>query len=134
MAKGFKKFDPKDEAEWFEYNEMKFLIGPYFGTNYKRVVGDTYTYEDATGLTKEGVLFFKGISAKEASKKIYRIYADALVLDWEGVTEEGKVLKFTPNAVYDLLCEYEDFAQFVFASSLDLRKKQLDIEDEIVKN
>jgi len=134
MTKGFIKFDATSEADWFEYNEMKFLIGPYYGHNFRKVLGANYNWADAEGITREGAKYFKDLPAIEANKKIYRLYADSLLLDWEGVTEGGKKLKYTPDAAFDLLVEYDDFAQFVIASAIDVRKKQLNIQDETVKN
>ena len=132
--KGFNTFDPKSEAKWYEFNEMKFLIGPIFGTKYQTVLNKQFNWADAEGIDKKGASHFDTLTIEESTKKLYKLYAEALVLDWQDVTLNGVAKVFDQNEVCELMCEHSDFSAFVMRSSIELRKAQIAEKEKIVKN
>jgi len=134
ISKGFKKYDPKSEAEWFEYNEMKFLIAPMGNAFQKKKITEMFTLKDAIGLEEFGALAFEDVKANVAIGRVYELYAKSLVLDWENVEEKDKPLKFSHEKVHEWMMEYNEFATFVTGKAQELRKKLFDAKEELVKN
>lgn len=134
ISKGFKKYDPKSEAEWFEFNEMKFLIAPMGNPAQKKKITELFTLKEAIGLEEMGALAFEDVKANVAIGRTYEMYAKSLVLDWENVEENGKPLKFSQEKVHEWMMEFSDFANWVVKQAQALRKKQNEAKEELVKN
>lgn len=134
ISKGFKKYDPKSEAEWFEYNEMKFLIGPMGSPYQKKKITEMFTLKEAIGLEELGALAFEDVKANVAIGKVYEMYAKSIVLDWDQVEENDKPLKFSSEKIHEWMMEHNEFANWVTGKASDLRKKLFEAKEEVVKN
>lgn len=58
----------------------------------------------------------------------------AVLVDWEGVEDEGKVVKYTNDAAYKILKEYPDFADDVMAIANNVSNFQDAVEEAEIKN
>jgi len=130
----FKKYDPKSEAEWFEYNEMKFLIAPFGNTFQKKVITEMFTLKEAIGLEENGALTFEDVKANVAIGRLYQLYSKSLVLDWEKVEENEKPLAFSADKIHEWMMEHTEFANWVTSTSQQLRKKLSTAKEELAKN
>lgn len=58
----------------------------------------------------------------------------AVLVDWEGVEDEGKVVKYSNDAAYKILKEYPDFADDVMAIANNVSNFQDAVEEAEIKN
>lgn len=134
ISKGFTKYDPRSEAEWYEYNEMKFLVAPMGNAFQKKKITEMFTLKEAIGLEEAGALAFEDVKANVAIGRVYELYAKSVVLDWENVEENDKPLKFNAEKIHEWMMEYPEFANFITGKAQDLRKKQFEAKEALVKN
>lgn len=134
ISKGFKKYDPREESEWFEYNEMKFLICPIGSVLQKKKIKELFTLKEAVALEEHGALAFDDVKAEVAIGRVYQLYSQSLVIDWKDVEENNKPLKFSHEKVHEWMMEFPEFANWVTITASDLRKKQLEAKEELIKN
>jgi hypothetical protein len=59
--------------------------------------------------------------------------AQGVLLDWEGLQEEGKSVDFSPEEALRLFIEYKDFYDHVFDLSNDMSNFRVYVQEEIVK-
>ena len=130
----FKKYDPKSEAEWFEWNGMSFLIAPMGNAHQKKTITEMFTLKEAIGLEESGALAFDDVKANVAMGKVYRLYAYSLVLDWKNVEEDEKELTFSHDKIHEWMMEYAEFANWIVGKAQELRKKQFEAKEDVVKN
>jgi hypothetical protein len=65
------------------------------------------------------------ISNEDAEELLLRVMSETILLDWKGVTEDGKPFPYTRENAYRLLKELPDFRMLVqgFAETADAYKK-----------
>jgi archaellum component FlaC len=58
--------------------------------------------------------------------------ADCIVLDWKGLEEDGKAVKFSKEECVRVLKEYKDFRDHVseLANSMEIFRQEMDAEAE----
>ena len=53
--------------------------------------------------------------SRGADKKVwYKLLSETVLLDWKGISDEGKVLKYSTEAAAAMMMKYKDFAAFVW--------------------
>lgn len=134
ISKGFKRYDPKEEAEWHEYNEMKFLICPIGTPLQKKKIKELFTLKEAVALEEHGAMAFDDVKANVAIGRVYQLYSQSLVLDWKDVEENGKKLAFSAEKIHEWMMEFPEFANWITLTASELRTKQLEAKEELVKN
>ncbi len=129
----FKKYDPKEEAKWKDYKGLKFLIAPVGSVSYKNALLKNLTLKQATAIEAEGPAALD-MPGDEALSKIYKIYSDSVVLDWDGVKNGEKELKFSKEKVLEWMNGFDEFANFVVSASHEIREEVLKEQAEVEKN
>lgn len=129
----FKKYDPKSECEWREWNDAKFLIAPMDNPYQKKEATKHFTLAETLSMETQGPEALKGMAA-DSIKRMYGLYAASLVFDWENVKDGKKDLKFDVNKVHEWMVEFDDFANFVIRSSVEIRDKRNEETEAIAKN
>lgn len=130
----FKKYDPKSEAVWKEWKDMKFLIAPMGNAHQKKTITEMFTLKEAIGLEEYGALTFEDVKANVAMGKVYRLYAYSLVLDWQDVEEDTLPIKFSHDKIHEWMMEHGEFANWIILEATKLRKEQLEAAEALVKN
>lgn len=69
---------------------------------------------------------------EKAEELLIQAMADSIVLDWQGLEEDGKVVKYSKEECVRVLKEYKDFRDHIndLAGSIALFKLQADEESE----
>lgn len=130
-----KKYDPKTEAEWFEYEDAKFLIAPMHNPTQKNYARETLTLSEAIAVDEQGIEGLGNLKANDAIKKYYQIWANGLVFDWEGVNDEnGKEVKFSHENMHTLMCSNIPLTNWVGSKANELLIKKIKEQEEVVKN
>lgn len=129
----FKKYDPRSEAKWCEWNEAKFLIAPMDNPYQKKESTKHFTLAETLNMETQGPEALKGM-ANESIKRMYGLYAASLVFDWQDVKDGKKDLKFDTAKVAEWMVEYDDFANFVIRSSIEIRDEREKETEDIAKN
>lgn len=130
----FKKYDPKSEAKWCEWNGMEFLIAPMGNSHQKKTITEMFTLKEAMGLEEQGALAFEDVKANVAMGNVYRLYAHSLVFDWKNVEDDGKPLTFSHDKIHEWMMEFGEFANWVIGEATKIRYDQLAAKEEVVKN
>lgn len=129
----FKKYDPKSEAVWKEWNGAKFLIAPQGNKAQQKEMLNQFTLQEANDFESKGPLVFGQMMAGEALKKIYNLYANTIIFGWELETEDGKQIPFSPKKCLELMLEHLDFANWVLVASQDVAREKEVVQEEIEK-
>ena len=106
----------KNEGIWFAIEEAQFKCLRAGGSN-EKFSKAVRKYNQKRRAIANGV-----ISREEADKSLAEIYADCIVLDWKGVTDEqDKPLPFNRENVIKLLTDLPDLfdALAVYCSSYE---------------
>lgn len=90
-------------------------------------------------LREENDELLKDDSTDEAQAKLLEIsglaLAETVLVDWRGILDEdGNELPYSKEAAYDLLKNYEEFADLVFNLSLESEQYRRFKEGEALKN
>jgi len=72
------------------------------------------------------------ISKKKDKEVWHKLLADTILLDWKGVSDEGKVLKYDKKVVVEQLNKYKGLVTFVWeaANEESLYHEEQEEEDE----
>jgi hypothetical protein len=98
----------KNEGIWVEYADARFLIRSYDSPAYRRAMLKAAKPErNAIGKDPEAAI-------RAATKAM----AEAIILDWEGVEENGQPLPCTPENKLRLM-EIQELREFIAAESQD---------------
>lgn len=129
-----KKYDPKSDGEWFEYQEgVKFLVAPMRNPEMKKKLLEEFTLEEATKLEERGATGLDG-KGNIALGRVTRVYAKSLVFDWEGLTEEDEKIKFNHDKIHEWMMEDSAFSNWILEKSNDLLVKKFKDKEDVVKN
>jgi len=60
--------------------------------------------------------------------------AQEVLIDWRGIKDEGKVIKYSPEAAEALMKKYEDFQEDVLTAANTRETFRKEIEEENAKN
>lgn len=116
------------EGVWVDYGGgAKLKLGRAGPTNptFKRLVEKNFR---AKAGTKNRV---RNIAEEEAREKIIQTYAQAVVLDWEGVTDEnGNPLTFSKENVVKVFTDLPDFFNLVQEDAQNYATFQQEAEEE----
>jgi len=128
----FKKYDPRSEAAWYEYQGARFLIAPMGNPTQKTELLKNFTLEETEELQTRGPAGLKAANAHDALSRLYGVYARSVVVDWEGLEEDnGQPTKFNTTRVHVLMVDHDDFAGWVIEQA-SKRREELDRESEAV--
>jgi hypothetical protein len=129
-----KKYDPKSEGEWFEYQEeVKFLIAPMRNPEMKKKLLEEFTLDEATKLEEHGATGLEG-KGNIALGRVTRVYAKSLVFDWDGITENEEKSKFSNDKIHEWMMEDSAFSNWVLDKANELLVKKHKAKEEVVKN
>ena len=131
----YKKFktDPKIEEKgvWIDYGDgVKVKIARAGGANaaFKKAVerhARKYRHQLRTGL----------MPADKADAVLREVFADTVILDWEGVTDEdGNVLEFTRENVVKVLEDLPDFFQDLQEQASNIELFKAEVLEKDLKN
>lgn len=123
----FKKTDAEEAGRWFEYGDAKFLIASTRSEAFRKAValrGKPYAAQARRGVLPATVL----------DKITFEAMAEHIVLGWEGITENGKAVEYSPAAALDFLNRFPKFAELIleFASNEAAFLDELD--EEAIEN
>lgn len=129
----FKKYDPKSQAKWYEYEGAEFLIAPMDNPHYKKELTKTFTLKEAMAINEGGPQALEG-TANEAIGRMYKFYSNSLVLDWKEVKDDEKVMKFSAAKVHEWMMDNDEFANFIILKSVACRDELAKEKEEVAKN
>ena len=72
------------------------------------------------------------LSVKTDREVWHKLLAETILLDWKGISHEGKVLKYDPKVAAKMMSEYKKFLKFVWDTACEesLYMKEKAEEDE----
>ena len=73
------------------------------------------------------------VSGEVRQAVLAKAFADAIVVDWSGVKDDGKTIKCTPENVVDMLLKYPDFFDRVADLAGDVASYRQEYIEEVVK-
>ena len=129
----FKKYDPKTECVWKEWNEAKFFIAPQGNKAQQKEMLSQFTLQEANDFETKGPLVFGAMMAGDALKKIYNLYASTIIFDWELEDDNGKKIPFTPKKCAEMMSEHLDFGNWVLIASQEVAAEKQKKEEELEK-
>jgi hypothetical protein len=129
----FKKYDPKSEAVWKEWNGAEFLIAPQGNKFQQKEMLNEFTLQEASDFETKGPLAFSNMKAGESLKKVYSLYAKTIIFDWKLEDDDGKPLKFTAQRCLDFMMEELEFSNWVLLASQEVAREKEKVEEEIEK-
>lgn len=65
---------------------------------------------------------------------VLRAMGEAILVDWEGMTDDDKPVKYSAKSSYEMLKKYPDFADDVLALAKNISLFQKEVEDAEIKN
>ncbi len=74
------------------------------------------------------------LSDSVAEDILYRCAAETILLDWEGLEEDGKPIEYSTDKAYELLKNYEQFRDFVMGCAEDFDLFKVQDAEETEKN
>ena len=122
--------NPKLEQEgvWVPYGDAKLRIARDGNIKHQAL---------RTKLAKKYQHIFRGSNEEATMAALKEVTATALsqtiLLDWEGVTEGGKPVAYTPEVGHRYMTLSRDFMEFVEDASKDMAKFQDEADAENVK-
>ncbi len=76
-----------------------------------------------------------GTISKKKDKEVWHgLLADAILLNWKGVSDEGKVLKYDKKVVVEQLNKYKGLVSFVWEAACEESLYHAEQEEEDEKN
>lgn len=129
----FKKYDPKSEAVWKEWNGAEFLIAPQGNKYQQKEMLNEFTLQEASDFELKGPLAFSGMKAGDSLKKVYGLYAKTIIFDWKLEDDNGKPLKFTPEKCLEFMMSELEFSNWVLVASQEVAREKEKVEEEIEK-
>lgn len=76
----------------------------------------------------------KVLSDEAGEKIMIKVVASTILLDWKGVTENGKPVDYSLENAVRMLTEYKDFRDMVIEISSDMNNFKDKEEKEAIKN
>jgi hypothetical protein len=121
------KTNPKDVAEWFNFQDAEFLIAP----------SDTLAFRNETLRTfKMGDIREDGIAERTAYEIVdleSGIKSKTVLLDWKNIVDGEKEVPYSASKAKEYLLLSDEFRDFVDTKSNDLNVKQQDHKNEAKK-
>lgn len=74
------------------------------------------------------------LDGKTDKKVWHKLLADTVLLDWKGISDEGKILKYDKKLVVEQLTKYKDLVKFVWETASEDALYHADQEEEDEKN
>lgn len=65
---------------------------------------------------------------------VLRAMGETVLVDWEGMSDDDKPVKYSPTASYEMLKKYPDFADDVLSIAKNISLFQKEVEDAEIKN
>ena len=124
--------DPKQEAKWFEFNNGRFLIAPSGNVKQQQLLQETFSVKELMEIESQGYTS-TAKTAKDLLTKLRHITASAILLDWEGVTENDQEVKYSVETAHKYLSLYQPFMEWVAKRSEELAQEKLAQEDQVAK-
>lgn len=127
-----KEFSTNEKAEiegvWVDLGEeSKLLIARAFNDNFVKAWRAL-----PTGLRRR---IDKGnVSRKEDLKLFSGLLSDSILLDWTGLSDEGKVIKYSKENATKMLAKYKEFRNFVWEMAGDIQLFRNEELEEDIKN
>lgn len=122
--------DPQKEKEgnWVDYREdSKVKIARVGTPNFQRVYESRL--KPHRRKQRDGTL-----SGDVENKILCEVVAETILLDWEGFTNNGKELKYSKKAAFDLLMEHIDFRNEIVELATTESSFYADYVEESEKN
>lgn len=129
----FKKYDPKSECVWKEWNGGKFFIAPTGNKAQQKEMLQQFTLQEASEFESKGPMVFASMMAGDALKKIYNLYSSTIIFDWELEDDAGKKIPFTAKKCAELMVEHIDFGNWVLMASQEVAQEKEKVEEELEK-
>lgn len=134
MLDVFSRFavDLKAETEgvWKDFYGAKVLIARTGNEKFNKKLNEVFE-KHREDLSKKDEA-----ADKLADRLMVEVFADTLILDWEGIAYQGKEVKYSRQAVIDLLSppEMRDFRYELLSLADDAENFRLQLEEEQTKN
>jgi len=112
FGKTYGSIDPKEEAKWFEFEDGEFLIAPANNVKQQELLQSGFTIQELMLLESEGHTG-DDTTAKVMMDKLRNITAEAILLDWKGITDKDKEVKYTKDKAFTYLSAYQEFMDWV---------------------
>jgi hypothetical protein len=129
----FKKYDPKSECVWKEWNGGKFFIAPQGNKAQQKEMLNQFTLQEANDFETKGPMVFGAMMAGKALEKIYNLYASTIIFDWELEADDGKKIPFSVKKCAELMSEHLDFGNWVLVAAQEVAEEKSKKEEELEK-
>lgn len=129
----FKRYDPKTECVWKEFNGARFFIAPQGNKAQQKEMLNQFTLQEANDFETLGPMVFGQLKAKEALSKIYNLYATTIIFDWEMTDDNDKPVPFTSKKCAELMVEHLDFGNWVLTASQEVAREREQVDTELEK-
>ena len=121
FSKKFKVVKPATHAKWFELDDAKFLIAPAGNTEVQKKIYSVLSFEEATKLEGGDLTVFSSRcpNAGAVVDLLNSFLVGTVLLNWEGVEEEGQAVPYSEATALEYLRAAE-FKNWVDARSAEL--------------
>lgn len=111
-----------ENGVWFEFADgAAFKLASVTTPAYRK-----YLREKKNPYEKAGI----ELKDKQEEEINLRGFAEHVLIDWRGLEENGKPLKYSPGAAYELLTKYDQITKFLLDKAVDMenyRVKQKEV-------
>ncbi len=91
-----------EQGVWLDYDGSEFLVASSRSHRYRRAVERAHRRYEST-------IRRKALSSDESDRIMHAIHAETILLDWRGVTEDGKPVAYSKEACMRLLASVPEF-------------------------
>jgi len=133
FSETFKKYNPRDEAQWKTWNGAEFLIAPTGNKHQQQMMLEEFTLQEASEFESKGPMVFSGLRAGEALKRVYSLYSKSIIFDWKLEDDNDKPMKFTPEKCLQLMTENLEFSNWVLVTSQEIAIEKNKAEEALEK-
>lgn len=136
FSEAFKKYDPKSQAKWYDWEGVEILIAPIRNPYQQKYMTKHFTNAQLVEIDEHGFGgAFKEDVLEVALQKMHEVNAHTLTLDWRNITdEEDRVVPFSHEKIKELMYEDNKFGTWVQNKATELFIERLTDQAEKVKN
>jgi hypothetical protein len=113
----------EQEGIWFKWEDAKLKVASINSKRYQRILQDKQAPYRAQ--------IRRGTLPDETREELAtEAMAEAILLDWEGVKENGKAISYSVAAAKELLTKYQKFAALVAEFAMNEAAFQAELDEE----
>jgi hypothetical protein len=117
--------EKENEGVWVDCgDDLEIKVTRMFNASFNRAI--------ATKRKPHGRRFDRSLELQE--KVLIEVMADVVILDWKGLTDGGKAVKFSKSKALEFLTDSRDFRNLVSQIADDISNFQIETQEEDAKN